>query len=64
VGEDLGARERHVLLEDRRLMPGWVRRLVFGAILFILILWAVTYLLRAVGDFGDKGDVVTVTVEE
>jgi hypothetical protein len=64
VGEDLGARERHVLLDDGRLMPDWVRRLVLGAILFILILWAVTYLLQAVGDFGDDGDVVTVTVQE
>lgn len=64
MGEDLGARDRNVLVEDGRLMPGWVRRLIFGAILFILILWAVTYLLQAVGDFGDKGDVVTVTAEE
>lgn len=64
MGENLGARERHVFLDDGRLMPGWVRQLVFGAILFILILWAVTYLVRAVGDFGDKGDVVTVTVED
>ncbi|MGH3116110.1 MAG: hypothetical protein ACRDQ2_03190 [Gaiellales bacterium] len=41
-----------------------MRRLIFGAILFILVLWAVTYLLQAVGDFGDNGDVVTVTLEE
>ena len=45
-------------------MPDWVRRFIFGAILFILVLWAVTYLLQAVGDFGDNGGVVTVTVEE
>lgn len=64
MGEDLGSRERHVLLDDGRLMPDWVRRLIFGAILFILVLWAVTYLLQAVGDFGDNGGVVTVTVEE
>jgi hypothetical protein len=60
VGEDLGARKRELLVLDRHLIRERIRRLIFGFVLFLVLLIALTLLLQAVEDSpGDEVRTVT-----
>jgi hypothetical protein len=60
VGEDLGPRKRELLVRDRYLMRERIRRVIFGFLLFLVLLIALTLLLQAVDDSpGDEVRTVT-----
>ena len=60
MGEDLGPGGRELLVDDGNLTRERIRRFVFGVVLFLVILFAVTLLLQAVQDNpGDEGRTVT-----
>jgi Trk-type K+ transport system membrane component len=62
MGEDLGARERELRVGDRYLTRERIRRIIFGVLLFLVVLFAVTLLLQAVQDNPDD-QIGTVTEE-
>jgi hypothetical protein len=60
VGEDLGPRERELLVRDRTVIRERIRRIIFGFLLFLVVLIALTLVLQAVQDApGDEVRTVT-----
>ena len=62
MGEDLGARQRELLVGHRSLTRERIRRFIFGVVLFLVLLFALTLLLQAVQDTPDE-EIPTVTEE-
>ena len=62
MGQDLGPRQRELLVGDGNLIRERIRRFVFGAVLVLLILFAVALLLQAVQD--NPGDEVRTVTQE
>jgi hypothetical protein len=61
VGEDLGPRERNLVLRDWVVaVAAWVKRFIVWIILVVLLLFAVSLIVRAVVDPATE-DVKTVT---
>ena len=60
MGEDLGSRERELLVRDRVVTGERIKRFIIGFLLFVVVLFALTLLLQAVEDSPDE-EVRTVT---